>query len=62
MSRPLIIEEECSGCGICIDSCPNGVLELIDDVARVVNEEDCDACATCMEDCAMEAITEIEED
>ncbi|MDI6715526.1 MAG: 4Fe-4S binding protein [Actinomycetota bacterium] len=62
MPRPIIVDEECTGCGICIDSCPNGVLDLIDDVAKVVNEDDCDGCATCMEDCVMEAIIEVEED
>jgi NAD-dependent dihydropyrimidine dehydrogenase PreA subunit len=62
MPKPKINENECSGCGSCVDSCPNGVLELGDDVVKVVNEDDCDGCGTCAEECPMEAIEIIEED
>ena len=62
MPRPIINEDECSGCGICVDACENGVLELVDDKAAVVNDDECTACATCMEECPMGAIEEIEED
>jgi NAD-dependent dihydropyrimidine dehydrogenase PreA subunit len=62
MPRPIINEEECSGCGICVDACPEGVIELVGDVANAVNDESCTACATCMEECPMGAIEEIEEE
>jgi len=62
MPRPIINEEECSGCGICVDACPEGVIELVGDIATVVNDEACTACATCMEECPMGAIEEIEEE
>ena len=62
MPRPIIIEDDCSGCGICVDACPEGVLELKGDVAVVVLEDDCTACGTCLEECPMGAIEEIEED
>lgn len=61
MSRPIINAEECSGCGICVDNCPNGVLDLQDDLAVLVKEDACDACRTCEEDCPMGAI-EVEEE
>lgn len=61
MPKPIVNEDECSGCGTCVDSCPNGVLELGDDVVKVANEEDCDGCGTCVEECPMEAIV-VEED
>jgi NAD-dependent dihydropyrimidine dehydrogenase PreA subunit len=60
--RPIINEEDCSACGICVDSCPEGVLEIVGDAAQAVNEDDCTACATCIEECPMGAITEIEEE
>lgn len=61
MPRPVIIEDDCSACGICIDECPQGVLEIVGDVAEPVHDENCDACAACMEACPMGAITEIED-
>jgi NAD-dependent dihydropyrimidine dehydrogenase PreA subunit len=62
MPRPIINEDECSACGICVDTCPSGVLEIVGDTADAVHDENCDGCATCMEECPMGAITEIEED
>ncbi|MDO8915935.1 MAG: 4Fe-4S binding protein [Coriobacteriia bacterium] len=62
MPRPIINEDECSGCGICVDTCPDSVLELVDDKAEPVNEDDCTGCASCMEECPMGAIVEVEED
>lgn len=61
MPRPVIEENECSACGICVDECPEGVLELVGDVAEPVNDDDCTGCAACMEVCPMGAITEIED-
>ncbi|MDO8879441.1 MAG: 4Fe-4S binding protein [Coriobacteriia bacterium] len=62
MPRPIINADDCSGCGICVDACPEGVIELVEEVAEPVNEDDCTACSTCMEECPMGAITEIEEE
>lgn len=62
MSRPIINADECSACGICVDSCPQGVLEIVGDTSVVVNEDACIACGDCMDDCPMGAIEEIEED
>lgn len=62
MPRPVINSDDCSACGICVDACPVGVLEIVDDVAVPVNDDDCTGCAACMEECPMGAIVEIEED
>lgn len=61
MSRPIIDTEECTGCGICIDSCPNEVFELKNDLAKAVNAAKCDGCETCAEECPMGCI-EVETD
>jgi len=62
MPRPIINTDDCSACGICVDACPEGVLEITGDTAVAVNDDDCTACAACMEECPMGAIEEIEED
>jgi NAD-dependent dihydropyrimidine dehydrogenase PreA subunit len=62
MPRPIINEDECSGCGVCVDTCPSGVIELVGEVAEAVNEDDCTGCEACLEECPMGAITEVEED
>lgn len=57
MKNPAIDREECTGCGICIDECPNECLEFdSEDIATFVNAEACDECATCEEACPTEAI------
>jgi ferredoxin len=48
--------DECVGCGVCVDSCPNEAIEVVDGVA-VVNEAECVDCGTCVDECAVEAIS-----
>ena len=55
--RPKIDREECTGCGICVDECPQECLELdSEDIAVLARPEKCDSCATCEEACPTEAI------
>ena len=62
MSHPVISADECIGCGICVDACPQEVLEVPAGVCEVVNEDACIGCGECLEECPMGAITEIAED
>ncbi len=62
MSHPIVDTEECIGCGICADSCPQEVLEVVDGTVEVVNEDACIACGDCVEECPMGAIEEVVED
>ena len=62
MAHPIIDADECIGCGICVDACPQEVLEVPGGVAEVVNEDACIGCGECQEACPMGAIVEIAED
>ncbi len=55
--RPVINEEECTGCGLCVDVCEQGVLDLSDDVCTIVDMENCTGCGDCAEECPTEAIS-----
>ncbi len=61
MPVPEIDTDECTGCSICVDACPSGVLDIVGSTAAVVNEDSCIGCGDCMEECPMGAI-EVEED
>lgn len=61
MAHPVIVADECIACGVCVDACPQGVIEL-GDTATVSDEDSCIACGVCMEQCPAGAITEIAED
>ena len=62
MSHPVINADDCVGCGICVDACPQEVLEVPAGTAEVVKEDACIGCGECLEECPMGAITEIAED
>jgi NAD-dependent dihydropyrimidine dehydrogenase PreA subunit len=49
-------QELCSGCGVCVESCSIGAIQLVDQRA-VINEALCTQCEMCMKACPNEAIT-----
>lgn len=58
--RAIVDAELCTGCGLCVDTCPE-VFELTDDVARVkatrIPEDALESAEEAAEDCPVEAIT-----
>ncbi len=52
-----IDEEKCTGCGLCIPSCDEGALQIIDGKARLLAEVYCDGLGACLGDCPEDAIT-----
>ena len=46
-----IDEEKCNGCGICVPSCAEGAIKIIDGKARLVAEKFCDGLGACLGEC-----------
>ena len=54
---PVIDKDRCSECGRCLDFCPFGVYEMVDDRVRVVHPSKCkNNCPACARNCPSEAI------
>ncbi len=64
---PIIIDNACCiGCGICVDICPESVIDIdhsneqglheLDEIAIVVRKEDCTNCGLCITECPAECI------
>jgi len=51
-----INENICNGCGLCVEGCHEGALQLIDGKARIINEVFCDGLGTCIGECPVGAI------
>ena len=52
-----IDEEKCNGCGVCVDACHEGAIEMIDGKARLTREDYCDGLGDCLPECPCSAIT-----
>lgn len=59
MERDIISidKEKCNGCGVCINGCHEGALQLINGKAELVNDLFCDGLGACIKDCPVGAIT-----
>src|SRR4030042_5884663 len=51
-----IAEKICNGCGVCLISCAEGALKIVDGKAKLVSEKYCDGLGNCL-NCPQDAIT-----
>jgi len=51
-----IDEEKCTGCGLCVPSCKEGALKIIDGKARLVSDTYCDGLGSCIGECPFGAL------
>lgn len=63
--RP-IITEKCTGCGICVQFCPEGCIELVDRKGKLpkiakVDFDYCKGCMICWKECPFKAIEKEQE-
>jgi len=49
--------EECTGCGTCVDECPQEAISLNDNDIAVINADECTDCGICVDACPTEAIS-----
>jgi len=52
-----IDEEKCDGCGLCVPSCAEGAIKIIDGKAKLIADNLCDGLGACLGDCPQGAIT-----
>lgn len=58
MERDIITvdKDKCTGCGICVDGCPEGALQIVDGKACLVGELLCDGLGACIGECPEELV------
>jgi len=52
-----IDEEKCDGCGLCLPSCSEGALQIVDGKAKLVKESFCDGLGACLGECPQGALS-----
>jgi NAD-dependent dihydropyrimidine dehydrogenase PreA subunit len=52
-----IDEDRCNGCGLCVPSCAEGAIRIIDGKARLIADNLCDGIGNCLGECPMDAIS-----
>ncbi|BCR04783.1 4Fe-4S ferredoxin [Desulfuromonas versatilis] len=52
-----IDEEKCNGCGLCVPSCAEGAIKIVNGKAKLIADNLCDGLGACLGDCPEGAIT-----
>lgn len=54
---PVIDQEKCDGCGLCVSVCSCNALVMVDNVVAVVETTECDWCTICEAVCPTGALS-----
>lgn len=57
-----INEDKCNGCGLCVPSCAEGAIKIIDGKAKLISDNLCDGLGACLGECPQGAIEITERD
>jgi len=52
-----IDEDKCNGCGLCVDACHEGAIQIIDNKAKLIRDDYCDGLGNCLPVCPTRAIS-----
>jgi NAD-dependent dihydropyrimidine dehydrogenase PreA subunit len=55
-----IDENRCDGCGMCVPSCAEGAIQIVDGKARLVADKYCDGLGACLGECPKDALKIVE--
>jgi len=55
-----IDEALCDGCGVCVPSCAEGALQVVDGKVKVIADMYCDGLGACLGECPVGALTVVE--
>ncbi len=55
-----IDDDKCTGCGLCVPSCAEGAIQIVNGKARLVSEKYCDGLGACLGECPEGALQVIE--
>ncbi|MDI6755120.1 MAG: 4Fe-4S binding protein [Thermodesulfobacteriota bacterium] len=55
-----IDEEKCDGCGLCVPSCAEGAIQIVNGKAKLIAEKFCDGLGACLGECPQDALKVIE--
>jgi ferredoxin len=65
MARRQIVkidEEKCDGCGLCVPSCAEGAIRIVDGKAQILADRYCDGLGACLGECPQGALSIEERD
>src|SRR5512133_3833999 len=52
--------DKCNGCGLCVPSCAEGAIKMVDGKARLAADNLCDGLGACLGECPHDAIRIVE--